>query len=319
MKKIKRNYTEKQLYKAYLVEKLTTIQISEKFHTPVHLVSRDLAKLKIGRNPKEAAEVAGVKKSISKEELFNFYIRKNHTTEETAKYFNVHERTIRRRLREFGIQKSLQLQLEVSARVQKQKYGALFTQSSYYKEHIVQDMVEKVKNTCYSKYGVKWISNIDNVQDKTKETFIKKYGVPYYTQTEEYHRKSRRFYQYENEMFDSSWELALWIYANDHNEKIVRCPCGLEYYSNNKRHKYFPDFLYKNNLVEVKGDCYLNNQQILVEFNSDTISDLTKAKTECMNKNNVQIYSFEQMKPILEYIYKKYGRSYLKSFQIRKK
>lgn len=39
----------------------------------------------------------------------------------------------------------------------------------------------------------------------------------------------RKRYLYQNQHFDSSWELALWIYAKDHNEEIEREPCCFEY------------------------------------------------------------------------------------------
>lgn len=40
----------------------------------------------------------------------------------------------------------------------------------------------------------------------------------------EIRRKACKKYNYEGQMFDSSWELALWIYAKDHNEEIERDP-----------------------------------------------------------------------------------------------
>lgn len=66
------------------------------------------------------------------------------------------------------------------------------------------------------------------------------------SRTKEYWRelrsKSHHDYLYEGLNFDSSWELAVWIYAKDHNLDIEREPVMLEYEVNGKVKKYFPDF-----------------------------------------------------------------------------
>ena len=48
---------------------------------------------------------------------------------------------------------------------------------------------------------------------------------------------------FENESFDSSWELAFWIYHLDNSIKIEHEPVFFEYIdSNQKLHRYYPDF-----------------------------------------------------------------------------
>lgn len=259
------------------------------------------------------------KKIIGREELFQYYIVENHTTKETAKHFMAHERTIRRRLSEFNITKSVDLQIEAWRRVHQERYGNIFVKSNYYKQNVKSHMVEKVRKTCQNKYGVSWVASLESTKEKAKQTFLQKYGKPYYTQTEECHHKSKRFYKYDGEMFDSSWELALWIYAKEHKEDIQRCPYSLEYYVEDKKHYYFPDFLYKGQLVEIKGDIYLNTDEQLVEFNTNKVTPLTVAKTRCMQEHNVVIYCQKDIQFALDYVFNKYGRTYLKSFQIRKK
>ncbi len=318
MKKIERPYTNDELCKVYLEEKLSTKQISERYGIAIYLVQKDLARLKIGRSLKEAAEVCGITKKIEAKELYEYYIVQNHTTDETASHFGVNERTIRRRLKQYNISKSLELQLIASRRVQTEKYGSMFVQSPYYRKK-VDAMVEHVRQTCLKKYGVDWISKNPLAVDKARQTFIRKYGVPFYTQTLEYHSKSKRFYKFEGQMFDSSWELAFWIYCKDHNKDIQRCPCSFDYFVGNKAHKYFPDFLCEGELIEIKGDFYLNENSDLVEYNSQNVSELTLAKTKCMREHGVKVYSLNDMSCILDYVFKTYGRSYLKSFQIRKK
>lgn len=93
----------------------------------------------------------------------------------------------------------------------------------------------------------------------------------------------------------------------------------MEYCVENKKHYYFPDFLYKGQLLEIKGDIYLNDSEQLVEFNTDNVTPLTAAKTQCMKDHNVVIYCQKDVQFALEYVFNKYGRTYLRSFQIRKK
>lgn len=94
------------------------------------------------------------KKIIEREELFQYYIVENHTTEETAKHFMVHDRTIRRRLSEFGIIKPVDLQVEAWRRIHQERYGGIFVKTNYYKQNVKSRMVEKVRETCRKKYGV---------------------------------------------------------------------------------------------------------------------------------------------------------------------
>lgn len=54
--------------------------------------------------------------------------------------------------------------------------------------------------------------------------------------------------------FDSSWELAIWIYCKDHNISIEHNPCTFVYEYDGKQHLYLVDFRINGKLVEVKGD-----------------------------------------------------------------
>lgn len=74
--------------------------------------------------------------------------------------------------------------------------------------------------------------------------------------SEDVARKMRRKYMFGDLMFDSSTELAFYIWAMEHGKQIVRSDCALEYVYNGKECRYFPDF-YDNDshrYVEIKGD-----------------------------------------------------------------
>lgn len=102
---------------------------------------------------------------------------------------------------------------------------------------------EKAKQTCLEKYGVKYAFQANTVKEKIKETNIKKYGVESFLQTEscrnamitknleifgvEYPMQNhdirvanQQKYFYNNINFDSSWELAYYIWLTDNNEDL---------------------------------------------------------------------------------------------------
>lgn len=52
---------------------------------------------------------------------------------------------------------------------------------------------------------------------------------------------------------DSTWELAFLIYHLDHNLFIQRCKEYRKYFFENKEHKYIPDFITDEGIIEIKG------------------------------------------------------------------
>ena len=121
-----------------------------------------------------------------------------------------------------------------------EKYGVEFaTQSPIIKE--------KSKQTCLNKYGVEFARQAEGVKEKIKLTVLAKYGVdtvfkskeirqkviqtnlatigvPNQFQAADFKYKAWKRYRYDNLSFDSAWELALYIYAKDNNEFIIREP-----------------------------------------------------------------------------------------------
>lgn len=136
------------------------------------------------------------------------------------------------------------------------------------------------------------------------------------------HRFScNRFYKYDEVLFDSSWELALWIYARDHNEEIEREPCCFEYEYNGKVHKYFPDFRYKGKLIEIKPKAAFNEKGELINFWDKTLlgSLKMKIKQKTALDNNVIFWTQDDIRFALEYVKSNYGESFLRRFKYEKK
>lgn len=279
-----------ELYNLYIIQNLSAQKIAALKNTTKYIITHRLQKYGIKKGAKKAGEQ--FKKEIPASNLYKYYIEQNHSTEETAHFFGVHERTIRRRIKEYGFTKSLEAQKICSYNSQIKKYGALFPQSEYYKKYIIQDMIKKMQETC-----------------------LKKYGVVSFSQTDEGIRNKKSRYLYNQIFFDSSWEVALYIYAIDHGEEIMREPLKIPYEYNGREHFYIPDFLYKGQLIDIKGNHLVREGKLASVFKSSQEKDYYKQK--CIVENNVKIYLFEDIKFAIDYVNDKYGKNFLHELKIK--
>lgn len=140
----------------------------------------------------------------------------------------------------------------------------------------------KIQTTNLNKYGYTCCLLNEEIKAKSIVTNLTKYGVEHFSQTKEFHSKSIKRYKYDNEVFDSLPELALWIYAKDNQIAIERLPLKYEYFFENKLHYYFPDFRYDGKIIEIKND-YLYEQM-------QKVGTIANAKLNCMLENNVEIW-----------------------------
>lgn len=99
---------------------------------------------------------------------------------------------------------------------------------------------------------------------------------------------------YNNIWCDSSWELAYVIYCLDHNIQIERCKEYFEYEYQGKKHRYYPDFVVNDEIVEIKG--YFSEQY------NQKLKYLTK---------KILIIGKEEIKPYIQYVIETYGKNYI--------
>ncbi len=124
-------------------------------------------------------------------------------------------------------------------------------------------------------------------------------------------------YLYKNIRFDSSWELALYIYLEDNNRQFLYHPgIYFEYEDeeNFQKHTCWPDFLIEGQFYELKGEQFFNEKN--EPFNKYT-KKFWWGKYNALAENNVKILRLEDIKVYLRYIKDKYGKTYLKSFKVK--
>ena len=192
----------------------------------------------------------------------------------------------------------------------------------------------KKKSEIAQKISLAWFQKSEDekkqIREKQKQTWknktflekqfsLQKFRQTWSQKSEEEKRQIRskaiHKYIYDNEYFDSSWELALWIYAKDHNEGIERCPTTIQWFFENKKHEYYPDFLYKNELIEVKGEQFFKENGDLYNPFDRSLDKIMKAKQQCMLENSVKIFRLKDIQPILDYVEKTYTIEYLDLFK----
>lgn len=196
-------------------------------------------------------------------------------------------------------------------------------------EHIKQ----KLKENNFKKYGCEWPLQSNSCKLKLKKKFLEKYGVENFFQLQSVKDKiSQTLFQrygikhpinggyiYNDITFDSAPELAFYIWLIDNNIKFEYQPnIQFEYFDeNNKRHLYFPDFNIEGQLIEIKGNQFLNEDGTWKNPYDRNQDALIEAKHQCLLKNNVKIFYKEQYMKYIKYVQNKYGKKYLIQFKKR--
>lgn len=242
-------------------------------------------------------------------------------------------------LKHYGVENPMQCK-EVVQTLQNnnlEKYGVVCTGA-------LKSTQEKMKQTCLKKYGVDHFAKtpdyrikcreawgekdneeLKQIENKRKQTLEEKYGNKNYNNREKFRETYiERYgglhvshnYRYEDQSFDSKWELAVWIWALDMHKHIKREPKALQYEFEGEIHNYYPDFEIEGTLVEVKGGHFFKEDGTMVNpFNTEG-SAQSEAKHQCGLRNGVKFWSVEEVKPILMYVEKTYGEHYLQQFKI---
>lgn len=195
------------------------------------------------------------------------------------------------------------------------------------------------------KYGTNSPVESKEVRDKIEQSFIENYGVDHPWKSREIREKIEQTnldtygttygpgtfakYQFDGEWFDSSWELAYWIWCKDNGKNIKHNPCCFEYEvvgvdGEIKKRKYWPDFEVDGKLVEIKGNqfftkdgksmkCPYRRKEWSDEF-YDFMNRVYAAKYKCMVEHDVMIMRHHDIMIHVDYVNKKYGSRYLKSY-----
>lgn len=119
------------------------------------------------------------------------------------------------------------------------------------------EIIQKIKDTHFDKYG-SWFSQTDEYNEKVINTNNEKFGEDYFQYTDEFITKSYKTafkIDYYNEIkYQGSYELDF-IKTYEYFFKYLSKPLIIEYYINDKKHIYHPDFFFEkyNLIIEIKS------------------------------------------------------------------
>lgn len=175
---------------------------------------------------------------------------------------------------------------------------------------------EKKKQTLLIHFGVESPMYSDIIKEKLKQTMKEKYGAECASHILEIVKRGKKKYIYNNIMFDSSWEVAYYIYLIDHNVQFQYHPnIKFKYRYKGKIHYYMPDFLVNGHIIEIKGDQFFNKDGIMISLYNKENDHLSYIKQQCMKRNNVWILRNKDLQHCFDYINKQYGKNYIKQFK----
>ena len=189
-------------------------------------------------------------------------------------------------------------------------------------EYAVQneDIKQKRVETSLKLYGCKNPMQNDEIKAKSRATMQQNYGVNAPAQCPEIRRKQQTKCEYKGISFDSIYEIAYYIWLTDHKIAFSYEPnTKFKYMYGDKEHWYMPDFVVCGQYIEIKGDHFFKDDGTMQNPWDHSQDALYEAKHQCMLHNNVKIIRISEMKEVLDYVYAKYGKNYLKQFRRRAK
>ncbi len=167
--------------------------------------------------------------------------------------------------------------------------GNYFTPSYHYNGYVyfINDHRKCCSNECLHQFRI----------NNFKET-NKKYNLGGFKEGSVKNYKSG---WYDGIHFDSSWELAFYIYNKEHNAKIERCKEVRKYIIDNEEHEFHPDFVINNQIYEVKG-IKSKNSEAKQKYNQDI---------KFLYRNDIKQY--------LDYVIEKYGKNFIDLYEKKDK
>lgn len=296
-------------------------------------------------------KIANTKKSIteSEKEIIKEKIKKTclekYGVSNVFKNENVKEKSKRTMKEKYGCENARSLQLDSSyIKKHKEKKRVELPEEFVLEKHFEElkdlkvskwenrdeqtrrQILEKRKQTCLEKYGVEFVAQSEKVKQTVRQNNLKKWGFESPSSSplvkekiektfrEKYGSNHPNFsFIFGGQVFDSSWELAVWIYAKDLKLPIEREPVKLEYEFEGKMHTYYPDFRLNGKLIEVKGPQFFKEGKMVNPFDS-SMNDLFEAKHQCGLKNGVEFWGKEDIEPILNYVNEKYTKDFIPLF-----
>ena len=181
------------------------------------------------------------------------------------------------------------------------------TRIQRYGTYLSDDILRKMQATCMAKYGVAHALQSPEFLEKYKQTCLTKYGVE--TNLQLTHEMA--LYKYNGVLFDSSWEVAYYIWLMDNQIPFSYHPSPIKYEIDGKSHFYVPDFIVNGEYVEIKGPHLINNMYELI---NPITKQVLYEKTQCLRDHNVKLIT--DCKEYIQYVKQHYGTRFIQQCKL---
>lgn len=170
----------------------------------------------------------------------------------------------------------------------------------------------QIKKTMLEKYGAESMFSTDNFRSTIETSFYRKTGK----ELREFLARSRRSqYSIDDMHLDSSWEVAVWIWAKDNGHQIRRSDKKFVYSYDDHQYSYFPDFEIDGRTVEVKGDQFFKEGKMVNPYDHSQDGRF-EAKHLCGLQNGVEFWTSKEMQPVLDFVDSRYTKDFLQLFKV---
>lgn len=259
----------------------------------------------------------------SEEKILN---RKTRCPECEAKVQKATEKRKQTSLEKYGVENVAQLP-EIKDKylnTWKERYGYV----GYFQSGVDQtEIQERAHNdlayerkvaTNNKKFGTDYPAQNPEIQKKMQDTYEERTGYRNAMKNPEDRSKCKSGkYFYKNINFDSSWELAYYIWLTDNNVGFIyHPPYTLDYIDDyGKERTYYPDFLVEGKFYEIKGGQFFNEKgEPYDSYNNVTWYN----KYNLLLENKITIMKWDDIRPYIRYVKDTYGKKYLNSFKRKK-
>lgn len=137
---------------------------------------------------------------------------------------------------------------------------------------------------------------INEIMEKTRTTLIEVYGT---CNPNDFVKHGK--YYYDNQKFDSSWEVYFYVYLKDNNIPFeYHNKTYFNYDFEGRKCRYYPDFIVGDKVYEIKGDQFFNENNVMI--NPFDLSDRKpQYKQKCIQENNVILIRSKEIEKYKNY------------------
>lgn len=173
-----------------------------------------------------------------------------------------------------------------------------------------EEAIKNRKNTYKNHYGTEHPHKNKQYHKEFEDKLENLYGVINPFQSQEIMRTAKKKYEYKGITFDSSWELAYYIFLRDFKIPFVYHPKEIPFDCNGETHYTFIDFIVEGRYVEIKGDHLRNEDGTMKDIYHED-QTLVMAKQKKFDELHVEMLSEKELLPYLKYVKLNYGFNFL--------